>query len=114
MTRANHTVSCMHGEMTQQELENIINAFRSGTTRVLITTDLFARRIDVAENSLFINNDIPDEKVNYIHRIGRSGRFGRRGLAINFDFSSLKEIENHYSTKIEEMPSNIADTADLL
>lgn len=113
MTRADHTVSCMHGEMTQQERENIMNAFRSGTTRVLITTDLLARGIDVQQVSLVINYDFPQEKENYLHRIGRSGRFGRKGVAINFitgdDVAMLKEIEKHYSTQIEEMPSNIAD-----
>jgi translation initiation factor 4A len=113
MTRNDHTVSCMHGEMTQQERENIMKAFRSGSTRVLITTDLLARGIDVQQVSVVINYDFPAEKENYLHRIGRSGRFGRKGVAINFvtadDIPMLKEIEKHYSTQIEEMPSNVAD-----
>lgn len=113
MTRADHTVSSMHGEMTQQERENIMNAFRSGATRVLITTDLLARGIDVQQVSLVINYDFPTEKENYLHRIGRSGRFGRKGVAINFltadDVAMLQEIQKHYSTLIDEMPSNIAD-----
>ena len=86
--------------------------FRSGSARVLITTDLLARGIDVQQVSLVINYDIPTNKENYIHRIGRSGRFGRKGVAINFRVDSdahlLQEIKQFYCTEIEEMPSNIA------
>ena len=57
--------------------------FRSGSSRVLITTDLLARGIDVQQVSLVINYDLPTNRENYIHRIGRSGRFGRKGVAIN-------------------------------
>ena len=58
--------------------------FRSGSSRVLITTDLLARGIDVQQVSLVINYDLPTNRENYIHRIGRSGRFGRKGVSINF------------------------------
>lgn len=79
---------------------------------MLITTDLLARGIDVQQVSLVINYDIPTNRENYIHRIGRSGRFGRKGVAINFittgDVPLLKDIEEFYKTHIEEMPMNIA------
>jgi len=69
--------------------------FRSGSSRVLITTDLLARGIDVQQVSLVINYDLPANRENYIHRIGRSGRFGRKGVAINFvtndDVRSMRE-----------------------
>ncbi|KAJ3039071.1 translation initiation factor eIF4A [Rhizophlyctis rosea] len=107
------TVSAMHGEMTQGERDVIMKEFRSGSSRVLITTDLLARGIDVQQVSLVINYDLPSNKENYIHRIGRGGRFGRKGVAINFvtadDVRMLREIEQFYNTQIEEMPMNIAD-----
>jgi len=107
------TVSYMHGEMEQKERDLIMREFRSGSSRVLITTDLLARGIDVQQVSVVINYDLPGNHENYIHRIGRSGRFGRKGVAINFvspnDAVMLKEIQTFYSTEIEEMPANIGD-----
>merc|ERR1712001_387509 len=78
------TVSAMHGDMDQKERDVIMREFRSGSSRVLITTDLLARGIDVQQVSLVINYDLPTNRENYIHRIGRGGRFGRKGVAINF------------------------------
>ncbi|XP_040565892.1 eukaryotic initiation factor 4A-I [Lepeophtheirus salmonis] len=107
------TVSSMHGEMSQEEREVIMREFRSGSSRVLITTDLLARGIDVQQISLVINYDLPVNKENYIHRIGRGGRFGRKGVAINFitegDRMALQDIEKHYHTQIEEMPKDVAN-----
>jgi translation initiation factor 4A len=107
------TVSAMHGEMDQKERDIIMREFRSGSSRVLITTDLLSRGIDVQQVSLVINYDLPTNKESYIHRIGRSGRFGRKGVAINFvtkeDLPALKEIEQFYNTQIDEMPMNVAD-----
>ena len=111
MSEKDFTVSSMHGDMEQKDREMIMREFRSGSTRVLITTDLLARGIDVQQVSLVINYDIPINKENYIHRIGRSGRFGRKGIAINFvtqeDQSQLKDIERHYNTQIEELPQDV-------
>jgi len=113
MRKANFTVSSMHGEMVQKERDEIMKSFRDGTNRVLITTDLWARGIDVQQVSLVINYDLPNNRENYIHRIGRSGRFGRKGVAINFvkneDIRILRDIEQFYSTQIDEMPMNVAD-----
>jgi translation initiation factor 4A len=113
MNDKDFTVSSMHGDMTAQERENIMKAFRSGSSRVLITTDLLARGIDIQQVSLVINYDLPANRENYIHRIGRSGRFGRKGVAINFvthdDEQALHEIERFYNTKIEEMPMDVGD-----
>jgi translation initiation factor 4A len=107
------TVSAIHGDASQQERDTIMNDFREGATRVLITTDLLARGIDVHQVSLVLNYDLPRNLENYIHRIGRSGRFGRKGVAINFvvkeDQQTLKDLEKFYHTKIEPMPANIAD-----
>ncbi|KLO19870.1 ATP-dependent RNA helicase FAL1 [Schizopora paradoxa] len=113
MRAANFTVSSMHGEMVQKERDAIMAEFRAGTSRVLITTDVWARGIDVQQVSLVINYDLPANRENYIHRIGRSGRFGRKGVAINFvtveDVKILRDIEQFYSTQIDEMPVNAAE-----
>jgi len=107
------TVSSTHGDLDSREREIILNEFRTGSSRVLITTDLLARGIDVQQVSLVINYDLPRNLENYIHRIGRSGRFGRKGVAINFvtrdDVATLRELEQFYNTSIEEMPANVAD-----
>ena len=113
MQSRDFTVSAMHGDMDQRERDLIMREFRSGSSRVLITTDLLARGIDVQQVSLVINYDLPTNRENYIHRIGRSGRFGRKGVAINFltqgDVRYLRDIETFYNTTIEEMPMNVAD-----
>ncbi|KIY49416.1 DEAD-domain-containing protein [Fistulina hepatica ATCC 64428] len=113
MRTSNFTVSSMHGEMLQKERDAIMAEFRGGTSRVLITTDVWARGIDVSQVSLVINYDLPANRENYIHRIGRSGRFGRKGVAINFvtveDVRILRDIEQFYSTQIDEMPVNAAE-----
>ena len=113
MQEQDHAVSCIHGEMEQKERDIIMREFRSGSARVLVTTDLLARGIDVQQVSLVINYDLPTNRENYIHRIGRGGRFGRKGVAINFltaeDVRTLREIEQFYNTQIEEMPMNVAD-----
>jgi translation initiation factor 4A len=107
------TVSAMHGDMEQKQRELLMKEFRSGSSRVLITTDLLARGIDVQQVSLVINYDLPTNRENYIHRIGRGGRFGRKGVAINFvtteDVRMLRDIEQFYNTQIDEMPLNVAD-----
>jgi translation initiation factor 4A len=113
MQSRDFTVSCMHGEMDQRERDLIMREFRTGSSRVLITTDLLARGIDVQQVSLVINYDLPTNRENYIHRIGRSGRFGRKGVAINFltsgDVQYMRDIEQFYNTQIEEMPMNVND-----
>lgn len=99
--------------MEQKEREVIMKEFKSGSSRVLITTDLLARGIDVQQVSLVINYDLPINRENYIHRIGRGGRFGRKGVAINFvvqdDVRTLREIEQFYNTTIDEMPMDVAE-----
>merc|ERR1712042_305840 len=99
--------------LTEKMRDAIMKEFRSGQSRVLITTDVWARGIDVQQVSLVINYDLPNNRELYIHRIGRSGRFGRKGVAINFvkndDIRILRDIEQYYSTQIDEMPMNVAD-----
>ncbi|GMM36756.1 translation initiation factor eIF4A [Saccharomycopsis crataegensis] len=105
------TVSAIHADLSQTERDTIMKEFRTGSSRILISTDLLARGIDVQQVSLVINYDLPSNKENYIHRIGRGGRFGRKGIAINFvtdnDVGAMREIEKFYSTQIVEMPASI-------
>jgi ATP-dependent RNA helicase len=112
--RENHfTVSAIHGDMDQPSRESVMEEFRSGATRVLIATDLWGRGIDVQQVSLVICYDVCPNRELYIHRIGRSGRFGRRGVAINLvrdeDANLVRDIERFYRTRIEEMPNNVGD-----
>jgi translation initiation factor 4A len=113
MESRNFTVACTHGALTTDERRELMQNFRAGNSRVLITTDLLARGIDVQHVSIVINYDLPFKKEMYLHRIGRSGRFGRKGLAINFvkdqDVEILRDLERFYDTQIEELPANIAD-----
>jgi len=113
MTQNDFTVSCIHGDLQQKDREFVMKEFRSGTSRVLISTDLLSRGIDVNTVSLVINYDLPKIKESYIHRIGRSGRYGKKGVAINFvtddDGFQLREIEKFYETKIDELPADLKD-----
>jgi translation initiation factor 4A len=113
LIRENFPVAYIHGELQATERKEVMEKFRAGQSRILLSTDLLSRGIDVQQLSLVINFDIPKSKETYIHRIGRSGRYGRKGVAINLitdrDITSMKEIESHYDTQINEMPANIAD-----
>jgi len=80
--------------------------------RVLISTDLLARGIDVQQVSLVVNYELPNQRENYVHRIGRSGRYGKKGVAVNLVYgderNTLREIERHYSTSIVELPEDLS------
>jgi len=106
-------VKKIHGKMDEQERKDTHKDFKSGASRVLITSDLFARGIDVQQVSIVINFDVPKSEHTYLHRIGRSGRWGRKGVAINFqtkyDGAKLKHFQEYYNTQIMEMPSNYAE-----
>ena len=97
--------------MLQRDRESIMNEFRNGSTRILITTDMLARGIDIQQVSLVINYDMPKYPQTYIHRIGRSGRYGRKGVAINFCTRKEKNILNYirrmYSTEIKPFPEDV-------
>lgn len=111
MTANGFTLNCIHGDMDVAERKKRMQDFRSGNVRVLISTDLLARGIDVQQVSLVINFELPPQRENYIHRIGRSGRYGRKGTAINIlckeERDALKDIEKFYSTTISELPNDL-------
>lgn len=114
MVADNYPVAQIHSGMEKEERSNSYKEFRSGTTRVLISSNVTARGIDIQQVSTVINFDLPKCVHTYLHRIGRSGRWGRKGVGINFitrrDARKLKEIEQHYSTQFCEMPNDWAKT----
>lgn len=114
MIADNYPVAQIHSGMDKEERSKSYNEFRNGTSRVLISSNLTARGIDVQQVSTVINFDLSNCVHTYLHRIGRSGRWGRKGVGINFitrrDARNLKEIEQHYDTQIPEMPIDWAKT----
>jgi len=110
----NFPITAIHGKMTQQERNEIVKEFRDGKTRLLLTTDLLARGIDIPQVNLVINYDLPPNKETYIHRIGRCGRFGKKGIAITLvkmedpmDVKALNKMKNFYNMEINELPDDI-------
>ena len=101
----------IHSSMDKVEREKSFKDFRMGGSRVLISSNVTARGIDIQQVSIVINFDLPKCVNTYLHRIGRSGRWGRKGVGINFitrrDVIKMKEIEAHYSTEISELPSDL-------
>lgn len=108
-----HSVGTIHSEMARSERTGVMRSFKRGTTRVLVSSDLTARGIDVQHVNIVINFDLPANPESYLHRIGRSGRYGRRGVAINLvsngDAAALRALEAHYKTQIDELPMNFTD-----
>ena len=105
-------VCCLHSNMDKSERERVFKEFRSGSSRVLISSNVTSRGIDIQQVGVVINFDLPRDIHNYLHRIGRSGRWGRKGTGINLitrrDIQKLKEIEQYYNTQIEELPSEFS------
>ncbi len=103
-------VCCIHSGMDKKERAQSYHEFKTGMHRVLISSNVTSRGIDIQQVSTVINFDLPHCVHNYLHRIGRSGRWGRKGMGINFvtlrDMKMLKEIEQHYHTQVVELPSN--------
>ena len=99
--------------MDKDERNLAYEDFKKGKYRVLISSNVTARGIDIQQVSTVINFDIPKDVSTYLHRIGRSGRWGRKGLGINFvtkrDWRKLKEIEQFYNTEITDLPADFSN-----
>jgi translation initiation factor 4A len=112
MKEDNFPVSCIHSNMEKSEREQSFKEFRTGQSRVLISSNITSRGIDIQQVSVVINFDLPKDIHTYLHRIGRTGRWGRKGTGINFitrrDIFKMKEIESYYSTEITELPQNFS------
>ena len=104
------SVCCIHSSMSKDERKDVIQKFRAGNYRLLVSSNLTARGVDIQQVNTVINFDIPKSPETYLHRIGRSGRWGRKGVAINFvtkhDIFSMKHIERHFNIDIKEFPDN--------
>lgn len=113
MIESDYMVSCISSDLPQEKRNEIMKEFREGASRILVSTDLLARGIDVQQVGLVINFELPNKKENYIHRIGRSGRYGRRGVAINLvsqhEATYLMQIQEFYQTQISELPSDLSE-----
>jgi len=115
LQKNNFTITCIHGKMTYEERVEIVKEFRNGNTRILLTTDLLARGIDIPQVNMVINYDLPMNKETYIHRIGRCGRFGKKGVSITLvkmkdqtDVFQFKKMKNSYRLNITELPDEIS------
>lgn len=112
MTGAGFPITCIHAELDIKERMSRMVSFRRGETRVLIATDLLARGIDVQQISLVINYELPVEMANYIHRIGRGGRFGRKGTAINLlcgeDINKMNELKETFKITVNSLPEDLS------
>ncbi|KAL5640378.1 hypothetical protein ACGC1H_007590 [Rhizoctonia solani] len=110
---ADFTVAAMHGDIVQKERDAIMAEFRQGSSRVLITTDVWTRVIDAQQVPLVINYDLPSNRESYARRVAHLGHFGCKGVAISFVTTGegriLRDIEGYYSTQIDEMPVNVAE-----
>jgi translation initiation factor 4A len=113
MESKDFTVSAIHSDLAPAQRKTVVDNFRSGNSRVLLATDLVARGLDVQQVSLVINYDVPSVLENYIHRIGRAGRHGRKGVAVSFvtpaEQRAMLALREHYHVDIKEMPANIKD-----
>ena len=109
MLQDNFPVCCIHSGMEKSERDAAFRDFKCGKHRVLISSNVTARGIDVQNVGVVINFDVPKDVHTYLHRIGRSGRWGRKGVAVNFvtrwDIKKIKEFEVYYNTAITEMPA---------
>jgi translation initiation factor 4A len=112
MKEDNFPVCCIHSNMDKTEREKSFAEFKNGSARVLISSNVTARGIDIQQVSVVINFDLPKDIHTYLHRIGRSGRWGRKGNGINLitrrDIYKMKEIETYYATQIQELPGNFS------
>ena len=114
LEKENFEITYIHGKLTPKERVDIVEEFRNGKTRILLTTDLLARGIDIPQVNLVINYDLPPDKETYIHRIGRCGRFDKKGVAITMvkmddpaDSKLFNRMKYFYKIKIDELPENI-------
>ncbi len=111
MTRDGFSVVCIHRHLTKYDRENAFKQFKTSACRFLISSDITARGIDVQQVNVVINFDLTRDPNTYLHRIGRSGRWGRKGTAINFvtyyDTQIKKDLENYYRIQINPLPNNL-------
>ena len=111
MGEQGYPIACIHGELPKAERTQRMKDFLSGDARVMISTDMLARGIDVQQVSLVINYELPEQKESYVHRIGRAGRFGRKGTTINLLIPSeealMADISKIFGMELSPLPANL-------
>lgn len=118
LVECNFPSMCIHGGLSQKQRIEKFKSFKEFESRILVTTDLFGRGIDIERVNIVINYDMPDDSDSYLHRVGRAGRFGTKGLAITFvctdeDAGVLKQVQERFEVNIGEMPAQIDTTSYL-
>ena len=112
MSAQGYPVTCLHGELEKPERTRRMKDFVSGNTRVMVATDIIARGIDIQQISLVINYELPMNRENYVHRIGRAGRYGRKGTTINLllpeEETMMTDICEHYKMRVTTLPENLS------
>merc|ERR1719408_1033176 len=108
----------IHSGLDQEERIKRYKAFKEFQKRIMVCTDLFGRGIDIERVNIVINYDMPEDSDSYLHRVGRAGRFGTKGLAITFtsspeDADVLKQVQERFTVNIEDMPATIDTTSYL-
>lgn len=111
----NFPITVIHSNMTQSQRDEVVKEFREGKTKLLLTTDLLSRGIDIPQVNMVVNYDLPPNKETYIHRIGRCGRFDKKGVSItmikttdSYDIKTLNRMKYYYKMDIKQMPDNIS------
>jgi len=109
---------CIHGRMRQEDRIEMFNQFKNFKARILVSTDVFGRGIDIERVNIVINYDMPPDADSYLHRVGRAGRFGTKGLAVSFvssedesDMTVLNDVQSRFEVAIAELPASIDVTS---
>merc|ERR1712063_119663 len=118
LVECNFPSIAIHSGLNQEDRLARYQKFKNFQSRILVSTDLFGRGIDIERVNIVINYDMPDDSDSYLHRVGRAGRFGTKGLAITFvsteeDAGVLKKVQERFEVNIGEMPSQIDNTSYL-
>jgi len=111
LNECNFPSICIHGRMKQTERLEKYKSFKDFDKRIMVATDLFGRGIDIEKVNIVINYDVPSDSDSYLHRVGRAGRFGTRGMAVTFateeDVAVIEEVQGRFEVKITDLPDEI-------
>ncbi|KAG0023074.1 RNA helicase required for poly(A+) mRNA export [Entomortierella chlamydospora] len=125
MSEKHHAVVSLHGKLEAAQRDEVIDSFRAGKSKVLITTNVIARGIDIANVNMVVNYDMPTDQYGrpdpetYLHRIGRTGRFGRTGVSVNFihddrSMGVMRDIEAHFDRKMIQLPEDLDEAEEII
>lgn len=125
MSEKHHAVVSLHGKLEAAQRDEVIDSFRAGKSKVLITTNVIARGIDIANVNMVVNYDMPTDQYGrpdpetYLHRIGRTGRFGRTGVSVNFvhdnkSMQVMNDIETHFDRKMVALPDDLDEAEEII